>query len=171
MNSFLCNLCALRALCGLTLFGMLFLPFLVWPKPRLRKSSRHAKILEGRINNRRYNRENRDSALSSVFSVCFVLRIFVLNPCFFRVRSVALSEFGCGPRPGWVVFALSDYFLPSGKSSRTTAIWVASRDLASAGRARHAPVTRRAPGSRGRREHRPMAGRLTPGTGPRSGGR
>src|SRR5947208_5693997 len=39
---FLCNLCALRALCGLTLFGMLILLFLVWPKPRLRKSSRRA---------------------------------------------------------------------------------------------------------------------------------
>src|SRR5258708_35298572 len=38
-----CNLCALRALCGLTLFGMFFLPFLVWPKLRLRKYSRRAK--------------------------------------------------------------------------------------------------------------------------------
>src|SRR5205814_4114536 len=40
---FLCNLCALRALCGLTFFGRLALPFLVWAKPRLRKSSRRAK--------------------------------------------------------------------------------------------------------------------------------
>ena len=37
---FVCNLCAL---CGLTLFEMLVLPFLVWPKPLLRRSSRRAK--------------------------------------------------------------------------------------------------------------------------------
>src|SRR5438045_4125151 len=40
---FHCKRCARRALCGLTLFGRRFLPFLVWPKPRLRKSSRRAK--------------------------------------------------------------------------------------------------------------------------------
>src|SRR5260221_9607925 len=50
---FLCNLCALRALCGLTLFGTLVLPFVVWPKPRLRKSSRRAKKKTVSITNER----------------------------------------------------------------------------------------------------------------------